>query len=95
MGLRLGLGVLEKIKICCPCLNWIDGAHEDIFFKVHGRYIICVSYCKCNDLLCKAMVFFIVAIFIAKVLKYFPCQHDLHGCVTDKIKFDICLTVHH
>jgi hypothetical protein len=49
------------------------------------KWAMCVSYLKCNDLLCKAMSFFILAIFIAKVLKYFPCQHDLHGCVTDRI----------
>lgn len=79
MGPRFGLGALEKIKICCPCLD------EDIFFKVHRRDTICVSYLKCNDLLCKEMLFFILAIFIAKVLKYFPCQHDIHDCVTDKI----------
>jgi hypothetical protein len=90
MGPRFGLGALEKIKIWCPCLNWIDAAHEDIFFEVHRPDTICVSYFKCNDILCKAMAFFIVAIFIAKVLKYFPCQHDLHGCIIDKI---ICLTI--
>jgi len=85
MGPRFGLGALEKIKICCPCLNWIDAAHENIFFKVCRHDTICVSYLKYSDLLCKAMLFCILAVFVAKVLKYFPCQHDLYGCVTHKI----------
>ena len=85
MGPTFGLSALEKIKICCPCLHWIDAAHEDIFFTVHRLDTICVSYLNCNDLLCKAMLYFILAICIARVLKYFPCQRDLHGCVTDKI----------